>query len=434
MDIKQDEQQLRQTVPRIDTNLLPKLAIASQTHRVLLRDFLDDIPPEAEPILPYITELEARCGIFRHFKSECDQMKSPPRWDLNATALAIIMVAPISQLRMVLNNIAGLSDVAVCFGGVFHVLCKEAVAGVRAYLSNDEGHNSPRRSILVYQGSGTPTPAKRRHVMMSNPYFGLRHSGFALDTLNAETAHRLVSSPYRPNQKHTANIVTLQHRNCYGYTCAITGLPDPEAANIFPTTVGPKGNLAGLNGMLHEFWGEGAFRAWEKLIRDDRVLESPKNVVYLNRQLRFWWDKARFALKPLRESEKEVVVQWHWLKRACLKPKQRLATDDFLAEAGLVDQKWGRGLAHRSSGVAIETGQVFSIRADNPLFLPSFELLRLRWDLLRVATISGASEASDADYARYEDDELEMSPGEAEACLDMPVVAEESDSEDEYSY
>lgn len=158
--------------------------------------------------------------------------------------------------------------------------------------------------------------------------------------------------------------------------------------------------------MLKGFWGEAKMMAWSELFSREEITESPKNLICLNRQLHFWFDHAKFALKPLRQTENEVVVQWHWLKDARLKPKDRITGDDFLTQAGLTDQNWGKGLAHRKSGMPVRTGQIFHIRADDPEHLPSFELLELQWNLLRVAAISGAADVS-KDYWWSDDSEDE---------------------------
>lgn len=100
-----------------------------------------------------------------------------------------------------------------------------------------------------------------------------------------------------------------------------------------------------------------------------------------------------------------MVVQWHWLKRTTLKPTTiiRADDDDFLARAGLVDQSWGEQLAHRRSGMTVRTGQTFTITADDPEDIPSFELLQMHWDLLRIAAISGAAGLVDEDYLSDDD-------------------------------
>ena len=55
----------------------------------------------------------------------------------------------------------------------------------------------------------------------------------------------------------------------------------------------------------------------------------------MNHQLHFWFNKAKFALKPLRQTQDEIVVQWYWLRTATLKPRERIREDqDILAQAG----------------------------------------------------------------------------------------------------
>ena len=140
------------------------------------------------------------------------------------------------------------------------------------------------------------------------------------------------------------------------------------------------------------------------------VTQSLKNYLSLSHQIHFWFDNARFALKPLRQNKdrKEIVVQWHWLKRSCLLPRTVVsqAQDTFLAQAELDEMAWGSCFAHRKSGLPIETGQTFVIRAENFEDLPSFELLELQWNLLRVAAICGAADVTDASYYDRDDDKV----------------------------
>jgi hypothetical protein len=99
----------------------------------------------------------------------------------------------------------------------------------------------------------------------------------------------------------------------------------------------------------------------------------------MNRQLHFWFDHARFAIRPLGRSEdgKEIRVQWHWLKRSLLLPESRGVLAEFSSHARLTEPGWGvPELAHRSSGARIQTGQVFAVRALD--HLPDLELLDLQ--------------------------------------------------------
>ena len=60
-----------------------------------------------------------------------------------------------------------------------------------------------------------------------------------------------------------------------------------------------------------------------------------------------------------------------------------MATQGGFTESTSDGDGKGRGrngtLAHRHSGLCIETGQVFVISADDPEDLPSLELLELQW-------------------------------------------------------
>lgn len=114
------------------------------------------------------------------------------------------------------------------------------------------------------------------------------------------------------------------------------------------------------------------------------------------------------ALKPLRKlDDGSIVVQFHWLKAGKLRPAQQqdgVDLDLIFAEAGLESTTWGHMLAHRASGLRLETGQVFTLTASDPAHMPNFDLLQLSWDLLRVISICGAAEEEDVDDDDDNDD------------------------------
>jgi len=182
-----------------------------------------------------------------------------------------------------------------------------------------------------------------------------------------------------------------------------SGMPDPRAAHIFPFATSQKKNFVSLNEMLTAFWGSEKSMAWRRMFEDAGITQSVKNGISMSHQIHFWFDNARFALKPLRETPEGVIVQWHWLKRSILKPLTYIRlNDDILHQAGVMDQNWGDNLAHRESGVRIRTGQTFLLRADKSEDKPNWDLLEMQWDLLRVAAICGAADVTD-DYYDYED-------------------------------
>lgn len=140
------------------------------------------------------------------------------------------------------------------------------------------------------------------------------------------------------------------------------------------------------------------------LFQNKTFTESPRNMLSLSPTLHSWWDKAKYALKPLTRTDNEITVQFHWLRPSGLKPADRIMNDgkDLLSKAGLGQPNgsaaWGTRLCHRKSGLPIKTGQTFVITAKDPSDLPSFELLELQWDLLRVCAISGAADVDDEYY------------------------------------
>lgn len=177
--------------------------------------------------------------------------------------------------------------------------------------------------------------------------------------------------------------------------CVIAGTPDPFGAQIlaFTSTAEPKMQLL-LTMLL--FWG-GSKKDWSKT-------------------LNLWWKQARFALKPLKKDDDNLItVQFHWLKRSGLTQTQEVSGQDVLAQAGLhgsASLSWGTPLhAHRMSGFPLLTSQTFVIRAEDKSDLPSFELLQLQWDLHRVAATCEAANVTDDEICRlFDSDDDEPAP------------------------
>ncbi|KAK4031997.1 hypothetical protein C8A01DRAFT_51106 [Parachaetomium inaequale] len=194
---------------------------------------------------------------------------------------------------------------------------------------------------------------------------------------------------------------------------------DGYVSHIFPFAPRAKRDFGNLNDMLQSFWGAAKCMAWQRLYEDASITQSPKNHISMNHQLHVWFDKAKFALKPLRKTQNEIVIQWHWLRNPILKPKELIGdNEDILLRAGLTDRSWGTNIAHRKSGFPIQTGQTFVIRAKDPEDLPSFELLELQWNMLRIAAICGAGEATDEDYEDQDEKDYERDEvGDDAGCL-----------------
>ncbi|KAL7620426.1 hypothetical protein AAE478_009421 [Parahypoxylon ruwenzoriense] len=278
-----------------------------------LRNFLNDNPPATEPVLDHITDLGVRCDIFRGFQRVQQENMNIIEAELNAAVLAIVMVTTISRLKALLHSVPESKEWAAAgFNGL------------------------PTHGSCYWK-----RPSERvRNVNTLLPKF----ADSITDSANFMTPQ-------------ASKLCKERDRN----VCIVVGTIDPEAAHIFPFATSSEGNFGNINHMLLSFWGKEKYETWSKLIQDEKITESPKKLICLNHQLHFWWDHAKFALKPLRRSENEVIVQWHWQKDTLLKPGQRI--------------NWGERLAHRKSGMPVKTGQTFSIKADDPELLTSFELL-----------------------------------------------------------
>lgn len=205
-----------------------------------------------------------------------------------------------------------------------------------------------------------------------------------------------------------------------GHTCLFSGAPDPEAVHIFPFSTGEK-IFGHLNELLEAFWGPEKALTWCRHFEDAAITQSAKNGISMNRQIHFWFKDARLALKPLRQTAQGIVVQWHWLKRSVLKPNVYIRSDmDVLHQAGVMDQRWGDALAHRESGVRIQTGQTFLLPRHEGM--PSWELLEMRWDLVRVAALCGAADVTDDYYCS--EDPYERGNDQAVAAKQRALLAE----------
>lgn len=202
----------------------------------------------------------------------------------------------------------------------------------------------------------------------------------------------------------------------------MTGLRDPEAAHIFPFAATSNKEKRQSIDTLLAFWGHEKFDSWRALCDDRGITESPKNMVCINEQMHSWWGAARFALKPITSTDKAVTVQFHWLRKSVYRPRNVIGNplhrqDEIMSRlcGGNNNNvnEWGEEgaegagamLAHRRSGLPIRTGQLFTIQAESPQYLPSMELLELQWNLLRVAALSGASGTVD-DFNDGEDDDV----------------------------
>lgn len=193
---------------------------------------------------------------------------------------------------------------------------------------------------------------------------------------------------------HVTNLNGAKVNERDGKVCLLSGMSDPDAAPIFPPALDERETLD-LDTLLESFWGTTNALIWRSLYQNPAIAESITNHLSLQRQFSLGPGRARLALKPIGRTPTTITLQFHWLRETSCKPWDTTAggpTPALDVASRLRDLGWGSDLAHRPSGVPIMTGQTYVVRAEKHEDLPSFELLELRWNMLRVAAICGAGE------------------------------------------
>ena len=145
---------------------------------------------------------------------------------------------------------------------------------------------------------------------------------------------------------------------------------------------------------LRAFWPNERVEAWYGAI----FPQGPnvcQNLICLSPDAHAYWERAYFALKPIRLSEdkKRLDVQFFWLSS---NPRvSSVHTADVPSLPANLDH--GPGLTKLfdiETGEEIRSGREISLETDDPVSrpLPDFGLLEMQWILHRVAAISGATE------------------------------------------
>ncbi|KAK3941404.1 hypothetical protein QBC46DRAFT_353249 [Diplogelasinospora grovesii] len=334
-----------------------------------------DISPAEEPVTDYITEIDVRCELFTKFRAIAQQFE-PNSWrdHANATMLAMFMVAPVHQLQIFVGSCE------TTFQQGYSMLLAINTAGPLA--------------IRAFVPKGRPNASRFDTPLLAPPS----------QTLGTSAEEK------RDRDAEVAQLVKARD----GHRCVFSGLTDPCSAHIFPHATSQTRDFQNLNPLLLHLWGEEQGKVWAQQYQLLTETEATQNGISMNHQIHHWFDNAKFALKPLKplgQDNNSIVVQWHWLKPTIFKPKDRTcrydSTATILERAGLTDKNWGTCLAHRESGIPIRNGQIFTIRAENPEDLPSWDLLELSWNLLRVAAICGAADVPDDYYDESDDDDEE---------------------------
>src|ERR1700712_4204262 len=124
-----------------------------------------------------------------------------------------------------------------------------------------------------------------------------------------------------------------------------------------------------------------------------------------------YWEKAYFALKPIRISDdkKRLDVQLFWLSEQSYSSSVDLLRTPKIEEYANQGPKLAK-LYNHETDTPIRSGDEISLKTDDPVLrpLPDFRLLEMQWFLHRIAAMSGAAEVPD-DYFEDSDENVTTS-------------------------
>jgi hypothetical protein len=113
------------------------------------------------------------------------------------------------------------------------------------------------------------------------------------------------------------------------------------------------------------------------------------------------------GFEPIEKIEKGIRLRVRWLPRTTLGMKDKVALDLNPLEClqPYLDSDGYVGISHSRTHRPIINGTIIEITAADSSAVPSWDLFSLQWDLIRMASLCGAAEASDDDDWESDDDE-----------------------------
>jgi hypothetical protein len=165
------------------------------------------------------------------------------------------------------------------------------------------------------------------------------------------------------------------------------------------------------------------------LVGDGDIIDTAPNMVALGPLLHRWWGKAMFGFEPIEKIEKGIRLRVRWLPQTTLAMKDKVALDLNPLEClqPYLDSDGYVGISHSRTHRPIIDGTVIDITAADSSAVPSWDLFSLQWDLIRMASLCGAAEASDDDDWESDDDDDDEAPQAkvartTDSKLDSPIT------------
>jgi hypothetical protein len=188
-----------------------------------------------------------------------------------------------------------------------------------------------------------------------------------------------------------------------------------KSVNLSSANRGAQTNFWRLLGV---FWTTDRVAEWKNKIfpnpnHPDTGIEACFNLISLCPDAHWYWNKGRFALKPLEISDdkKKLTVQFFWQPQYSHENKdpvdlleEPLSSRDLrFTEKGEIRYSLARE-EEDGSLRRIKSGDIFTLTTDDPVVrpLPSWELLDMQWVLQRLTAMSGGAGMPEFDV--YDDD------------------------------
>jgi hypothetical protein len=161
--------------------------------------------------------------------------------------------------------------------------------------------------------------------------------------------------------------------------------------------------------ILRIFWCKERVDTWfHAIFSTPARTEVCQNLLCLCPNAHAYWERAYFALKPIRISDdkKRLDVQFFWLSSNPYVPRINI-----LQAPSLSAPDHGPNLARLFNHETISqicSGDEISLETDDPVLrpLPNFMLLEMQWFLHRVTAMSGAAEPQDDFHDKDRDNDV----------------------------
>ncbi|KAF7125444.1 hypothetical protein CNMCM5793_001622 [Aspergillus hiratsukae] len=229
-----------------------------------------------------------------------------------------------------------------------------------------------------------------------------------------------------------------------GGMCVVTGREEVQVCHILPSCLLKKKKPTDLTRSIPDMWtmlslffDNDDVIKWKNAVSpnlSEPTDSIPQNLICLSSSVQEDWAEGYCAFKPLRESERELECEFHWLPREGHGPTDNVDLSKHPSSTAGLSSSAGR-FSHTFEGDRIESGFRFVLKTTDPEThpLPSFTLLQMSWKLSRILALSAAAvedpDLDDDDESEtYDKDLIDKWMAEVSDDDDNEVSLQESDT------